>query len=624
MGKTTSNYAESSIDSAPSRRDFLKVAGLAGVTAVAGTSAAKGLTGGSVAHAEETESSGEATEDSGSDMASTGTATNAYDYEVFETDVLIIGGGNAATAVAWSAIKDDVRVLMVDKGPLALSGSHYTSTFNIGFDFEPETPLGEYQCDWLGEPLGDLMLNTQLYRNAFNLFVEGGRDEDLRNLGCTMVNRGEYLATRDEEGALVPYVNNMTQGIYKIHELDTLLSRGLVTAVENTMVTDLVIEDGVCCGAIGLDLQTGRTRVFRAKATVMTTAAPCTAYGRIGPRPSSSASLDNTGDVEMAAWRHGIPIGESEYGQYDCRQVNPRAIAHSPGWALYCDAQYAEDIYDAEGNRIFEDLEKANDRNYFCQTIGEKEQEGAIYLIPSDPSEATIAISAAFGVDITSDPVEVQTSLFDKGGAPVVDENLMTEVSGLFCSRGTGTYGESGGTCIFENFIFGNYAGYTAATYAKELDAVPSFDWQLVDDEMQRLLDIRYNESENGIRPATIRRSIQAAFHDAFDTYRKESVMEAAVAELERIKEEDLPNQIVADASDVFNRDWREAIENYNLVDEALMSVKATLERKESRGSYIREAYPDRDDENWACLLVCKNEDGEMVFEKQDFTEVVD
>ena len=94
--------------------------------------------------------------------------------------------------------------------------------------------------------------------------------------------------------------------------------------------------------------------------------------------------------------------------------------------------------------------------------------------------------------------------------------------------------------------------------------------------------------------------------------------MEEAIAELERIRKEEMPKQVCADDSVNFNTDWKAAIENINLLDSAEVSIKASLLREESRGSYLRPEFPGVDNENWNCMLTARLVDGEIVFEKRD------
>ena len=44
------------------------------------------------------------------------------------------------------------------------------------------------------------------------------------------------------------------------------------------------------------------------------------------------------------------------------------------------------------------------------------------------------------------------------------------------------------------------------------------------------------------------------------------------------------------------------------------MQLRAASMRKESRGWFIREDYPDMDNENWLKWIIVQNKEGEMTF----------
>ena len=214
---------------------------------------------------------------------------------------------------------------------------------------------------------------------------------------------------------------------------------------------------------------------------------------------------------------------------------------------------------------------------------------------------------------------EVAAEMYEHGGAPVIDVNMMTECEGLFDVRGAGITGENGGPHCMHNRLYSHYAGKCVCDYLDSAAPVAEseIDWTPVEEECARLTEIRTRKVEGGLRPHQIRRKIQAAGYRGFTIYRSTEMMEEAIAELERIRKEDMPLQAPADDSLTFNNEWKAAIENINLLDCAEVSIKASLLREETRGAYLRPEFPEKDDENWNCMLACHLEDGEMIFEKR-------
>lgn len=562
---------------------------------------------------------------SGQELSSTD--GSKLDYDSFETDLIIVGGGNAASAAAWSALRSgNQRIIMIEKGPLQSSGHTNTSWagFNSYVDIDTETPNFH----------NNVLTNAPMARNALAVFKEGGRDFDHRNRGVTMINHGQYIPSRDEKGEIIAMGGTMCLWQWFRHELDGVLAKDAISVLDQTMITDVIVEDNRCCGVVGLHLPTGRLRVIRSKATVVATSGACINYGRLGVHAVSAHSVDSTFDVESALYRRGVGLTEAEFGSYDVYNVEPRALGVTAGLPLVVDADSSVDslvlengelVFSPDDDKVGGRNGKPGDRNYFGQVIGKAVHDnGSVYLdIRDDPtkvwtSEHTLTVLKDFGFDLTQTRIAAAPELFDHGGVPICDENNMTDIEGLFWVRSAGTVGEVGGASLLANHLFGNYTGYRAAEYAADCDAVPSFDWTQVADEYNRLVAVRTATNGNGLRPCAIRHSIQEAFYKGFGTYRTREDLESSLSELERIKNEDMPRQIVGDDSPVWNKDWKEALENECLLLNAEMSVRATLMREESRGGYLRDDFPEKDDENWACWVVCKKNGDEMVLEKQD------
>jgi succinate dehydrogenase / fumarate reductase flavoprotein subunit len=260
---------------------------------------------------------------------------------------------------------------------------------------------------------------------------------------------------------------------------------------------------------------------------------------------------------------------------------------------------------------------------------GRGSPNGGAYLLYGKPEESRDFESAAkyieehTGIDVVNDPVEVLPDMFEKFGGPLVDDKMMSEFEGYFDVRGAGTCSIRKIPAISAILkLYGCYAGHTAAAYAAEDNFPGSVDLQPAVDEFKRLTSIRINAASGGIRPHVIRENIQKTFYSCCSLVRTKEALEAAIAEYERIRAEDLPKMVLSDASPNWSKEWKEAIENYNLLDTAEMTARATLFREETRYQYIRPDFPEQDDANWKCFVTIRNVDGKMELGKQDIPQL--
>ena len=551
-------------------------------------------------------------------------------YEIVNCgDILIIGAGFGAFTAAFKAISEGKRVTIIDKGPFLHSG-------NAGYNWDTVASwlpnLDQYESDLYWKRL----VNQPMYLRA----IQEDSESPMRWL--ELINRGQTLLAREDDGEIQWYSNypflQSTQGVFPRLTLDELAKSPLLTVIDRTMVTDVIINDGRCLGVTGLYLPTGDYRAFRAPVTILATGPTNWIYGWTGVTAYTNGSADNTGDVDMALFRHGVGIGESEFAVYDFLTTYPKGLGYGWNTSLNPDASEWRLFADKDGNPLVTeengwDAEraKAGDRNYFNAMCGKSIAEGwgtedggllcrADYDHLRTIMKQNLLILNEFGVDPLTENLPIHDEIYERGGSPVIDDNLMCEgVAGLFCTRGAGAQsGSNGGAMAICNFRFGLFAANRALEYLESAEPVTAVDWTPVEEEVARLEALRMRTPEHGVRPHTVRHAIQNACGTCMGVYRDPAKLESALAELRRIRDEDIDRMTVSSTSKTFNTEWRECIENYNLLDAALLAVEASLLREETRGCYYRPDFPEIDEENWRCMLVGTKENGEIVFAKRD------
>ncbi len=595
------------------RRAFLK-----GAAASVLSAAALGAFGGSaLAAADEPQAEGK---------------LNFVDYEVIDTDLLVVGCGWGGISAVFQAIALGQKVAVVDKGPYRHGGA-------AGYNWDLYIPFLKSReiMMYAASISTDRSLNNTAWNNCL-------ATDPYINQELTQLRRGEVLPRRNEDGTQAYYAETpatvYVEGCFARTGQDILASNPLVSIFDRTMITDLLIVDGKCCGAVGLYLPTGQVKVFRAKATITATGATTAFIGWTGVCAHSINGMDNTGDADMAAYRHGAGIGHSESSGMDFISTYPTGMGYGWSMAVNPDSLEPDTYADRNGNHIF-DREKdadiiaigASDRAQFNSFVAK---------VLTDPEKATddggllanlqgvrlrhfaqlnLKQFEKFGIDPINEMIPIHDEQYERGGQPCIDDNLMSEIPGLFCARGAGTTSVAmGGTIATYNIPFGAYATRCAVEYIKNLDAPAAMDFSSAEAEINRLEEIRTRKVEGGKRPFEVRHMIQNACDHCCGLVRKKEDMEEALAELKRIRKEEMPLMVLADETKSFNTEWKEAIENYNLLDAAELMVQASLLREESiHGTFFRPDFPEPGGEEWNCMLVGRwSEDG-PVFEKKQY-----
>ncbi len=555
------------------------------------------------------------------------------DYEVYNTDICIIGGGLAGVAAAIQAVDEGKDVIVIEKGPHGFGGP-------AGYNWDQFINFVRDDLPWRDST--DFVLNELTNQKIEKASYESWPGDE-RNLMVRDVNLGYGLLTRNEEtGDIAPLLDLPTiYGIYRgfsRHQLDALGDLG-VKILDQTIATDVILQDGVCTGAMGLHIPTGTMRVIRAKATVCCTGASTWMYGWNTCAPKTINSPDNTGDIDAAAFRHGCALEGSEFFQCDLINLEPSGIACSFQSGIGADSGCCEYICDKDGNYFFRGMDYSTlNKITFTQTIAECIANGGgtenngVYVDFSSP-EAYGAIGETyirnialwkevFGIDVEGIKLEVGLEAYERSGNPVADENLMVEgMPGLFHARGGGYCGSQGGSSVNVAPRNGSYAVKRAVAYMEDLQ-IPALDESVVAAEYRRLHELF--DRTGGKRPQQVRREIQRACYQACQPTRATADIEAGIAELERIRQEEMPAMTLGDTSHVFNTDWKCAIENYNLLDLAEAAAKAALFREETRGHMYRPEFPAQDNENWLCNVREFYNGGDIQCEKADVVTVED
>jgi succinate dehydrogenase / fumarate reductase, flavoprotein subunit len=383
----------------------------------------------------------------------------------------------------------------------------------------------------------------------------------------------------------------------------TVAELGL-TVTDDQYVSELLVTDGVCFGALAFDLETGERTVFLADAGVRSAGG----HTRIWRR-SSSRRDENTGDGMYLALRAGCRLQDMELVQFHpTGMVAPEEAAGT----LVTEAVRGEGghLKNALGERFMarydpERMElSARDRvalaNYTEIADGRGGPNGGVFLDIAHLGKDVILekLPRMYRqfleyqlLDISQQPMEVApTAHYSMGGVVVDPETHATDVAGLYAAGEVtaGLHGANrlGGNSLAETVVFGRRAGEAAASYSA------SRDLQLRDRGTVRGAD---EALSSFIRPGRqFARPLQRALRDAmWETCGVVRDQAGLRRGLERIAElGELAREVdVRPTSEGF-ADLAHALDLRASLVAAEASLLGALARQESRGAHQRRDFP--------------------------------
>lgn len=602
---------------ATSRRNFLKGAAFTGVAA-----ALAGTTLGAV---------GCSSNEGPGTAAATGGGEAQYSPTVYESDVLVIGGGLSGLMAAKTAMADGASVNVVDKGPWGHSG---TSGINWGHDMQ----TAEYGTDdgttaastmamiMCGMPSQTLLLDLAKAN------MESKPNVMCEKAGMTLERNPDGTVKGTAEGV----VFTLNHGCFSRYFAQNVKYSG-AGVFDRTRVLDILTsEDGSAAGAVALDVRTGEPVVFRAKKTVLATGSYAWIAGDNGLYPFSMCGPENTGDGIAMLVKAGVPMRDMEQLPCDFVQWTPMGTRQGMGtlgasivnhWMVY-DKDFNRITEQWDGNPMFSNAE-------FMQACfgaihqGRGTENGGIYIETStleDPSNDRYYRSqreaeSRLGYELP-EFCEAVGEQWESAAWPFnVSENCETEIPGLFyASAAPGTWN---GCAYFGCTSTGYLSGQGAAAAAKQLTAAPSVVWDQVNTALAEAYGLLEASPGDGIRSDTLVQTVRQTYWQGLSPFRNEEGIQATLDELDRIENEDLAKMEVPSKSRQLNIDWQRALDMKSLLLCAKGTGHAALARKETRGAHCRTDYPKPDNANWMVNTKTQFVDGTWTTELVDIDDVL-
>ena len=404
-----------------------------------------------------------------------------------------------------------------------------------------------------------------------------------------------------------------------------ILERYDIPWLEHVMVCDVFVRDGQVKGVIGFHVPTGEFITIRAKAVILAT-------GGGAYKPTGFPVGGDTFDGEYICYQLGLPITGKEFEDF---HGGPQA---APGSAFLGNHwTYVENIWLCGGDMTSEGAEKytrAKSRAMVLRRIetamnGAKESDGSDIASVANADFTRRGASVHYGTD----PDEIRSGKMnsDMQGAGAVgaaigmcthlasgvftgldDFTGATPIKGLYVS-GDGIHATSVGGAAYPcgvgftscfTSLEGDHVGTAAAAYAADCPAATLTEDEIA--EKTEALTAPYHVKE-GVDPnwaCDVLHSIMSPYWVL--TAKSEEMLRAALLQVEYMREHVVPKLMAKSGHDL-----RIAIEVRNKILSAELKLRASLQRRESRGNSYRTDFPYRDDEQFLkYILAVRGKDG--------------
>ncbi len=554
----------------------------------------------------------------------------------YECDVLVVGSGYAGMHAAMTARARGASVIVVDKGKPGYSGC---SPFANGTIYYTEEYDDHDALMRLMNVVGEHVLNL----DQFETLIQGTEEAYKQNKEWGIIGGYNFACASGYEGDIdhtKEFFQTCALGNDRHSRVCKLYDENGIPWIADTMINDVIVEDGRIVGAVGLHVKSGEFMQFKAKAVVLAT----------GPGIVKGAGFvcgGNSFEADYLAAKLGLQLVGQEFDDYH------QTSSYAPGDYFYSDNWAYVEPFASQGHAFcdIEDTDEAaasyakSKASFMVQMrINSVLQGGAPNdgtklrwhgeSTEADPSETDPRVLdlQELGVSGKSNGTDRNHDIW--GAGPGVNTHMCsgifcgwddhegyTGVPGLYCA-GDGCQGDMvGGTMYAVGMtshgcsVQGNLAGAAAAAYASGVELVDLPADQV--EECRREI-FAPSERSGGFDPNWGVDYLQKIMGDPLvHICASDASLRGALVQIEHLRDVVVPNLVAYTGHDL-----RIALELKHKVFHSEAKVKAKLFREESRGMHYRTDFPYRDDENFLCHVgVSMAEDGTVVCAKIDVPE---
>ena len=549
---------------------------------------------------------------------------------VIETDVLIVGGGVAGCIAAVKASEHGADVTMVDKAAIRRSGGaasgmdHIATIPNAGITIKD---IVTQVCD---DGVYPPIFAKKGLTNP-NLFYTAWKDTKKRL--AEMEEWGVTVRWDDGEYYWIPSGRTGGTTTIRFHGLQfkpqlaaAVRNKG-VRVLERTMGVDLLRQGEKVVGAVALNIRNNDFTVIKAKATIVATGMVQRIFNPEDGAPWKNKMMYHwcpmgAGDAHAMAYRAGGKLVNMEFSSWFSRMIDDKTLMFG---SLTDGDGMSTRIVNANGDVVCENAFMS------LEKYVEEEEKGRTPLyfdVPSNPENHQIKREIA-----TADERPVSLKYIkDRGwnyrthrwelhgtkplaltknlAAIVTDETFKTTVEGLF---GAGDCVQAGGA-VTGSIGTGFITAENAAKYAGQAEA------PVIDEDQVRHLKERIfapYKVKDGAEPMEFETKIRMITERYTGIFRSAGKLREGLSRLADVRKDWL-HRIAATTPHELMR----AMDCHNLMDLAEVHFKSALMREDTRASFYRKDFPERNPAWDKKVIFAYGKEGETVTEKGEFPEM--